>query len=100
MDITITPDTNGCTLFALDGRLDTMTAPQLEDAVNGVFESGSRDLRVDLAKVDFVSSAGLRVIIGTQKKVMGNGSLVFCNVQSGVMDIFDMTGFSKLMTFE
>ena len=91
---------NGKTVVALDGRLDTNTSPQLEEAVGKLFDEGKNDLVFDLAACDFVSSAGLRVIVATQKRVMAGGSLVFRNVQSEVMDVFDMTGFSKILTFE
>lgn len=99
MDINIREEDNR-TLVELVGRLDTNTSPQLEQAANELFESGKNELIVDLAKCDFVSSAGLRVIVAMQKRVMTGGSLVFRNVQPEVMDVFDMTGFAKLLTFE
>jgi anti-anti-sigma factor len=88
------------TLIELEGRLDTNTSPQLEEALNGLFSKGKNELLVDLAKCDFVSSAGLRVIVAAQKRVMAGGSLAFRNVQPEVMDVFEMTGFSKILTFE
>lgn len=100
MEIAISQSADGRTLVALVGRLDTITAPEFEDAVTKLVTSGKRDLLVDLDKIDFVSSAGLRVIMAAQKRLMHDGSIAFRNVQSNVMDVFDMTGFSKLMTFE
>lgn len=88
------------TVFALEGRLDTNTSPQLEAYANELFEKGVVDLRVDMSKCEFVSSAGLRVIVAMQKHVVNNGSLVFVNVVPDVMDVFDMTGFNKILTFE
>ena len=88
------------TLVILEGRLDTNTSPQLEELAGQLFESGKNDLIVDLGACDFVSSAGLRVIVAMQKHVVNNGSLAFRNVQQEVMDVFEMTGFSKLLTFE
>ena len=88
------------TVFAIEGRLDTNTAPQLEEFAGGLFEAGTVDLVVDMSACDFVSSAGLRVIVAMQKRVVNNGSLVFKGVQSDVMDVFEMTGFSKILTFE
>jgi anti-anti-sigma factor len=88
------------TIFALEGRLDTNTAPQLEEFSNGLFENGKKNLVVEMGACDFVSSAGLRVIVAMQKRVVNDGSLVFKNVQPDVMDVFEMTGFSKILTFE
>ena len=88
------------TVFSLVGRLDTNTSPQLEEFAGELFESGKVDLVVDMSACDFVSSAGLRVIVAMQKRVVNDGSLVFKNVQSDVMDVFQMTGFDKLLTIE
>ena len=87
-------------VLALVGRLDTNTSPQLEECATDLFDSGSFNILVDMAECDFVSSAGLRVIVAMQKHVMGKGSLAFANVKPDIMDVFDMTGFSKLLTFE
>lgn len=88
------------TVFELVGRLDTNTAPQLEEFATNLFEQGKLDLVVDMSSCDFVSSAGLRVIVAMQKRVVNDGSLVFRGVQSDVMDVFEMTGFSRILTFE
>ncbi len=89
----------GKTLIALEGRLDTNTSPQLEEFMGTQFDAGKKDFEVDMAACDFVSSAGLRVIVAMQKRVVNNGSLLFRNVQPEVMDVFEMTGFSKILTF-
>ena len=86
--------------FALEGRLDTNTSPQLEEYASELAGKGVTDIAVDMAKCDFVSSAGLRVIVAMQKRAAVSGSLVFKNVQSDVMDVFEMTGFDKILTFE
>ena len=74
--------------IALEGRLDTVTAPQLEGelrtAINGV-----KELVFDLKKLDYVSSAGLRVLLSAQKVMNRQGSMVIRNVQEQIMDIFD-----------
>ncbi|MGI6220835.1 MAG: STAS domain-containing protein [Coriobacteriales bacterium] len=88
------------TVFALDGRLDTTTSPQLEEYVSGLYDRGVDKMVVDMAKCEYVSSAGLRVIVAMQKHAMAGGSLVFRNVVPEVMDVFEMTGFNKLLTFE
>ena len=88
------------TVFALVGRLDTNTSPQLEEFAGTLFDAGKLDLVVDMSSCDFVSSAGLRVIVAMQKRAATGGSLVFRNVQAEVMEVFDMTGFNKILTFE
>ena len=87
-------------VFALEGRLDTNTSPQLEEYVSGLYARDVSDIAVDMGKCEYVSSAGLRVIVAMQKRAMSGGSLVFRNVTPEVMDVFVMTGFDKLLTFE
>ena len=88
------------TVIAIVGRLDTNTAPQLEQFTADLAAKGVNDLAVDMAECEFVSSAGLRVIVAMQKRAVVNGSLVFRNVQPDVMDVFTMTGFDKILTIE
>ena len=88
------------TVVALEGRLDTNTSPQLESFAGDLYAKGVNDIVMDMAACDFVSSAGLRVIVAMQKRAATGGSLVFRNVVPDVMDVFDMTGFSKILTFE
>ena len=84
---------------ALEGRLDTVTAPQLEgdlrSSVNGVTE-----LVFDLEKLDYVSSAGLRVLLSAQKVMKRQGEMVIKNVKPEIMEIFDVTGFSDILNIE
>ena len=87
-------------VLALEGRLDTNTSPQLEEFAGGLYDKGVNDIVVDMAKCDFVSSAGLRVIVAMQKRATAGGSLVFRNVQQEVLDVFEMTGFSTILTIE
>ena len=87
-------------VFALQGRLDTNTSPQLEEYANNLYAKGVNDIVVDMSRCEFVSSAGLRVIVAMQKRAAVNGSLVFRNVQPDVNDVFEMTGFDKILTFE
>ena len=86
--------------IALVGRLDTNTAPQLEEFSGELYEKGVTDIAVDMGACDFVSSAGLRVIVAMQKKAAAGGSLVFRAVKPEVMEVFQMTGFDKILTFE
>ena len=99
MQITVLEEGSPFT-FALEGRLDTNTAPQLEKYAEGLYKDGITNLVVDMSKCEFVSSAGLRVIVSMQKQAAQGGSLVFKNVVSEVMEVFEMTGFDKILTFE
>lgn len=88
------------TVLALEGRLDTNTSPQLEEFAGELYGKGATDIVVEMDKCDFVSSAGLRVIVAMQKRAATGGSLVFRGVLPEVMDVFTMTGFDKILTFE
>ena len=87
-------------VFALEGRLDTNTSPQLEEFAGSLYDKAVSAIVVDMAACDFVSSAGLRVIVAMQKRAATGGSLVFRNVQPEVMEVFQMTGFDKILTIE
>lgn len=86
-------------VIGLEGRLDTSTAPQLETAVNDAI-AGVTDLKFDFAKLEYISSAGLRVLLSTQKIMNKQGKMVINNVSEEVMEIFDVTGFSDILTIE
>ena len=87
-------------VIAIKGRLDTNTSPQLEEFMQGVYAKGTNDVAVDMSECVFVSSAGLRVIVAMQKHAAAGGSLVFRGVLPEVMDVFQMTGFDNILTFE
>ena len=87
-------------IAAIEGRLDTNTAPQLEEFANGLYSKGVSDIVIDMSACDFVSSAGLRVIVAMQKRAAVGGKLVFRGVVNDVMEVFQMTGFDKILTFE
>lgn len=96
----ITKTKNGTTLtIVLEGRLDTMTAPQLElDLKSGI--DGIEKLCLDFASLEYISSAGLRILLSAQKIMNKQGSMVIRNVNEDVMDIFDITGFADILTIE
>ncbi len=83
----------------LEGRLDTSTAPQLEAALKDSL-AGVKTLTLDFAKLDYISSAGLRVLLSTQKVMNKQGTMTVRNVNPTVMDVFDVTGFSDFLTIE
>ena len=99
MEIKLADDGN-VKIISLVGRLDTNTSPQLEECAGKLYEEGVSDIVVDMAECGFVSSAGLRVIVAMQKRAAMGGSLVFRNVASEVMEVFQMTGFDRILTFE
>lgn len=83
--------------IALTGRLDTTTSPQLEAFLNEHL-AGKTELALDLAALDYISSAGLRVLLGAQKVMNRQGQMTVRNVNSDVAEIFDITGFSDILT--
>ncbi len=85
--------------LALEGRLDTTTAPQLDETVNGEID-GVNELVFDFSALEYVSSAGLRVLLSAQKKMNKQGSMVIRNVSEEINEIFNVTGFSDILTIE
>ena len=90
---------NDVTLMALEGRLDTTTAPELEKAINSEGEA-LKNLVLDFKAVNYISSAGLRVLLTAQKKMNIQGSMELINVSEEVMDIFEMTGFADILVIK
>lgn len=85
--------------FALEGRLDTMTSPDLEAAIKENID-GVTELVFDFSDLAYVSSAGLRVLLSAQKTMNANGSMVVKNVSDEIQEIFDVTGFSDILNIE
>lgn len=96
----VTVDEGNPYVMQVIGRLDTNSAPKLDDFMSGLYAKGVNDIVMDMKSCDFVSSAGLRVIVTMQKHAVTEGSLVFRNVKPSVMEVFEMTGFDKILTFE
>ena len=88
---------NGSASFALSGRLDTMTAPELEKALTESL-SGVSELTLDFENLDYVSSAGLRVLLSAQKLMSKQGGMKLVHVNETIMEIFEVTGFSDILT--
>lgn len=94
----ITKNHNGTALdIALTGRLDTTTAPALE-AELGASLAGVTELAFDFAKLEYISSAGLRVLLGAQKVMNKQGKMTVRNVNSDIAEVFEITGFSDILT--
>ena len=90
---------NGTAIFALEGRLDTITAPELETEIKNALP-GLTKLTLDLANLDYVSSAGLRVFLSAYKAMKAQGEMKVCNIKEDVMEVFEMTGLSDILTVE
>lgn len=90
---------NGKLQIALEGRLDTNTAPQLETELKRSV-SGITELEFDFTGLEYISSAGLRVLLAAQKVMNKQGSMVLRNVNSMVMEVFEITGFVDILTIE
>lgn len=86
-------------VIALEGRLDTTTAPELEAALSTALQ-GVQELTFDLEKLDYISSAGLRVLLGAQKVMHRQGSMKVVHANEIIMEIFEVTGFADILTVE
>lgn len=98
MTITKNKNDNFLTL-KLEGRLDTTTAPQLENELSENLD-GVTELTIDFAELSYISSAGLRVLLATQKRMNKQGSMKLINVNEIVMEVFEITGFVDILTIE
>ncbi len=91
---------NGTELnIALEGRLDTTTAPELETELKNSLE-GITDMKLDLEKLEYISSAGLRVLLSAQKTMNKQGFMSLRHVGDVIMEIFEVTGFTDILTIE
>ena len=98
MDIKKTKNDTTLTL-AIQGRIDTTTAPQMEAELRSDID-GVTELYLDFTGVEYVSSAGLRVLLSAQKLMSRQGKMVLSHVNESVMEVFEVTGFSDILTIE
>jgi len=89
---------NSAARFALGGRLDTATAPELEKALGAL--DGVTELTLDLKELEYISSAGLRVLLSAQKVMSRQGSMKLIHVNTIITEIFEVTGFIDILTIE
>lgn len=86
--------------IALRGKVDTMTSSQLGQHLDGLGNDEIAAATIDMAECDFISSAGLRVVIAAQKRAVSNGgNITFLNVRPDVMEVFSMIGFDRILKF-
>ena len=96
----INKEANGNELtVALDGRLDTTTAPQLESELSNSLND-VKTLVIDMKKLVYISSAGLRVLLKTQKTMNKQGTMTVKNISQEIQDIFEVTGFDEILNIE
>lgn len=91
-------DANKLTV-AIVGRLDTTTAPEFEKALGEILD-GTTELVLDMKDMEYISSAGLRVILKVQKVMFNQGKMKLVGVNESVMEVFEITGFSDILTIE
>ncbi len=98
--LNITTKTDGGALqVALEGRLDTVTSPQLENELKNALD-GADALVLDMQALEYISSAGLRVLLSAQKLMSSKGGMKLLHVNDTIMEIFEVTGFSDILTIE
>ena len=90
---------NDAATLIVSGRLDTQTAPELEAELDSIL-SGLKELIFDMTNLEYVSSAGLRVILKAQKAMNSQGSMKLTGVNDSIMEVFDITGFLDILTIE
>ncbi len=84
-------------VVALDGRFDAQSAGQVEEALKGAMAAGANKLLVDMGQVEYVSSAGLRVLLATSKRLAGQGGkLALCGLKPYVWEVFEVAGFTTI----
>ncbi len=98
MDLNISIE-NGKTQARVTGRLDTINSDEFEKKMAPLLEGGNPDIELDCSELEYISSSGLRLFLTLQKSVNARGGkLVIKNMNSQIKEIFNMTGFSRIMT--
>lgn len=88
-------------VVAIEGRVDTLSAPELEEVVSPIWETGAITLVFDCEQMEYISSSGLRVVLTAHKRVAANGGkFILRNLQPAVRSVIDMTGFSRIIVIE
>ena len=98
MEISIT-ESGDIRILSFQGNLDTNTSPQAESEINGLIEAGSQKLLINFEKLDYISSAGLRILLATAKKLkVSQGDLKICCLNETVQEVFDISGFVTILS--
>ena len=98
--MTITKEINGSKLLLkISGRLDTASSPELQEVLNNSLD-GAASLVLDLKEFEYISSSGLRVLLSAHKSMSGKEGMIVKNVNETVMEVFEITGFSDILSIE
>ena len=98
MNIAVT-EADGVTVLRFDGNLDTNTAPNAQEQLDALMDQGATKLLIDFESLDYISSAGLRVLLATAKKLRrSSGKLHMCSLNEMVTEVFDISGFSTIFS--
>jgi len=98
MDITV-KESGDVKIVVFEGNLDTNTAPAAEDEINELIDGGTLKILVNFEKLDYISSAGLRVLLATAKKLKpSSGDLKICCLNATVQEVFDISGFASILS--
>ena len=98
MEISVT-ESGDVRILSFQGNLDTNTSPQAEKEINGLIEAGAQKLLVNFEKLDYISSAGLRILLATAKKLKASqGDLKICCLNETVQEVFDISGFATILS--
>jgi len=98
MEISVT-ESDDVRILSFQGNLDTNTAPQAESEINGLIYAGSQKLLINFEKLDYISSAGLRILLATAKKPKASqGDLKICCLNETVQEVFDISGFATILS--
>ena len=91
-------DSDDVKILEFEGNLDTNTSPDAEEKLNDLIDNGSQKLLINFGKLNFISSAGLRVLLATAKKLKGTGgNLQICDLNPTVQEVFDISGFGSIL---
>jgi anti-sigma B factor antagonist len=98
MDIAI-KDADDVKVLAFEGNLDTSTAPEAESTINGLLDGGASKILINFENLNYISSAGLRVLLATAKKMKAaSGGFKICGLNETVQEVFDISGFSTILS--
>jgi len=98
MEISVT-ESDDVRILSFQGNLDTNTSPQAESEINGLIDAGSQQLLINFEKLDYISSAGLRILLATAKKLKASqGDLKICCLNETVQEVFDISGFATILS--
>jgi anti-anti-sigma factor len=98
MDIKVV-DTNGIKIVSFIGELDSTTAPETDKALKALIEAGATKIIINFVDVEYISSAGLRILLGAAKSLTAKGGgLKMCNLNEVVQEVFDISGFSSIFS--